>query len=376
MEGGTAEAHTLRGLARMRRRDFAGAGEDFERATVLDPSHSAAWFNAALALERQGKSAEAAAARSTFEKAQELENALHQMEVAYHSNSENLDAGIELAGLLRRAGRTREATVLLETLTMDRPDDPRASIFLSEIAAEEGLLERAQDAARRAVEIAPNHPRALVALSNALAEDNPSEALASARRAVEVAPRAAPAHVALGNRLLEGGDAPGALREFQLAREILPEDVSLLGRVGVAMARAEAWEDAEPLLSMALSRQGPNAEWLLHRGLAHEGMKSPTRAAEDFRLAIDADPANARAYPVLARALRAMNQDAEADSIEQRGAKIAQLEEDVREVRASLAKEPANEKKARHLARLLEEEGRSDEAARVLASALDPGFEP
>ena len=67
---------------------------------------------------------------------------------------------------------------------------------------------------------------------------------------------------------------------------------------------------------------------------------------------------------------------AEADSIEQRGAKIAELEEDVRELRASLAKEPANEKKARHLARLLEEEGRSDEAARVLASALDPGFEP
>ena len=223
VEEESAEAHSLRGLARMRRRDFAGAGQDFHRASVLDPSDAMAWFNGSLALERQGKSAEAAAARVEFEQAQQLEEALHQMEVSYHSNTENLDAGLELATLLRRAGKTHPARILLETLAADRPDDPRASIFLSEIAADAGALEAAQESARRALEIAPDHPRALVALSNALATVDAPQALALARRAVEMAPQAAPAHVALARRLLDSGDAGAALKEFQVARQLAPQ---------------------------------------------------------------------------------------------------------------------------------------------------------
>lgn len=367
----SAEARSLRGLARMRRRDFAGAAEDFHRANVLDPSDAMAWFNASLALERQGKSEEAAQARTEFEKVQEFQDALHQMEVAYHSNSENLDAGLELATLLRRAMKDHQARILLESLAIDRPDDPRASIFLSEIAADAGLLEPAQAAARRALEIAPDHPRALVALSNALASADPTQALSLAKRAAEVAPRAAPAHVALARRLLDSGDAGAALREFQAARQLVPEDESLLGSAGVALARGRSWEDAEPLLSAAIAKEGPRAEWLLHRGLAREGMKDTAKAIEDFRSAIEADPDEHLAYEELARVLRSSGRNAEADSVQQKGARIAKLKEEAQKLKASLWEDPYNEKLSRHLAKLLREEGREDEASIVMAASLE-----
>lgn len=374
-EGESAEARTLRGLARMRKRDYAGAGEDFHRATILDPSDAMAWFNSSLALDRQGQTEEAAAARAQFERAQQLQEALHQMEVAYHSNSENLDSGLELATLLRRAGKVHTAKTLLETLALDRPDDPRANIFLSELAAETGMLEPARAAARRALEIAPEHPRGLVALSNALASTDPPQALSLARHAAEVAPRAAPAHVALARRLLDSGDATAALREFQLARQLVPEDESLLGSAGVALVRAQAWEDGEPLLSAALAKEGTHAEWLLHRGLAREGMNNTEKAVEDFRAAIEADPAEPRVYQELARVLRKVKRTAEADSVQREGAKIAKLEEETQKLKASLWEDPYNEKMAGHLAKLLREEGREDEASRVLAASLEAGQE-
>lgn len=375
-EDESAEARTLRGLARMRKRDFAGAAEDFHRATLLDPTDSMAWFNASLAFERQGKTDDAAAARAEFERSQQFGEALHPIEIAYHSNSENLDAGLELATQLRRAGHLHQARILLETWALDRPDDPRASIFLSEIAADEGLLEPAQKAARRALEIAPDHPRALVALSNALASSDAQQAVSLARRAVEVAPRAAPAHVALARRLLDSGDAGGALREFQLARQLVPDDESLLGSAGVAMVHAGAWEDAEPLLSAAIAKEGPHSEWLLYRGLAREGMNNTEKAIEDLRSAIEVDPAGMRAYEELARVLRSTNRNAQADSVQREAAKIAKSEEEIHKLKQMLWEDPYNDKPAHHLAKLLREERRPDEASRVLAASLEAVQEP
>ena len=163
------------------------------------------------------------------------------------------------------------------------------------------------------------------------------------------------------------------LKEFQVARQLAPADASLLGSAGVAMVRAEAWEDGEPLLSAALAQAGPRSEWLLHRGLAREGMKDTVKAVEDFRSAIEADPTVVRAYEELARALRAFKRNAEADSVEREGAKLAKLEEETRKLYASLWDDPYNDKLARHLAKLLREQGRDDEASRALAAVVEAG---
>ncbi|HET9886804.1 MAG TPA: tetratricopeptide repeat protein, partial [bacterium] len=240
----------------------------------------------------------------------------------------------------------------------------------------EGLLETAQKSAQRALEIAPENPRALVALSNALASSDEQKAVSLARRAVEVAPRAAPAHVALARRLLDSGDAAGALREFQLARQLVPEDESLLGSAGVAMVHAQAWEDGEPLLSAAIAREGPHSEWLLYRGLAREGMNNTEKAVEDLRSATEMDPAEMRAYEELARILRGLNRNAAADSVQQQGAKIAKIEEEIHKLKQLLWDDPYNDKPAKHLAKLLREEGRPEEAARVLAASLEAIQEP
>ena len=105
-------------------------------------------------------------------------------------------------------------------------------------------------------------------------------------------------------------------------------------------------------------------------------MKDTARAAEDFRSAIEADPSEVRAYEELARALRAFNRNAEADSVAREGAKIAKLEEETRKLYASLWEDPYNDKLARHLAKLLREQGRDDEASRALAAVVEAGQTP
>jgi tetratricopeptide (TPR) repeat protein len=370
----SADAHLYRGLARKRRRDFAGAAEDFKRATVLDPTNSTAWFNASVVFEREGKADEASAARRKFEEIQAVENAIHQMEVAYHSNSENLDAGLELANLLLRGGRTREGLVLLETLADDHSSDPNPWMLLSEASLAAGFPARAKDSAQHALDQAPEHPRALVALSNAEAAlELTDEALAHARRAVEAAPKSAPARIALGNRLLESDDAAGALREFQAVRQLQPENAEILGKIGIALTRAASWQEADRALSAALSRQS-NSSWLVHRGMARAQLGSMAWATDDFRAALDANPGEIRAYEELVRALESMNRKSEADSVARRGREMAKVEGEVGKLRAALAEEPGNEKRARHLAGLLEKSGRPEEAARALAQP-NPGID-
>jgi hypothetical protein len=100
-------------------------------------------------------------------------------------------------------------------------------------------------------------------------------------------------------------------------------------------------------------------------------MKDTAKAIEDFRSAIEADPDELRAYEELARALRSSDRNAEADSVQQKGAKIAKWKEEAQKLRASLWEDPYNEKMARHLAELLREEGREDDASIVLAASLE-----
>ncbi len=366
-----AEAHFLRGLARSRRGDNAGAADDFRRAGALEPWRAGAWFNWAKLLAREGRTADAEEAQRHFLLAQEIEDETRPVEIAFHASEENLAPGMELSGLFLRAGRAREAETILETLTMDHPETPLPAFLYSEAVLATGDAERAAEVATGALAVAPDHPRALVALSNAEARlGRADDALAHARRAVEGAPRMAAAHAALGRRMLEAGDAVGALRELQAARQLAPEDASILGAVGVALTKAEAWEDAEQALGAAITRGEPSAEWFLHRGITRAAMGRPAWAAKDFRYALALDPGESRAAAELARVLREMNRGAEADSAERAFAAISKKSQEAHTLRERWAKDPGNVDRALHLARVLETSGREIEAGRVLSQAF------
>lgn len=372
-----AEARFLRGLTRLRRRDFAGAIEEFRLAVRLEPTRSASWFNLANALEREGKSAEAVEIRRRFDAALDLENEMRSLEVAFHSSEDNLAPALRLADLLVKCGRADKALGILETVTFDHPDDTEAALLLSEAALREHDSSRAETAARRAVELAPGNADAFVALSNALAlNDRSGDALANARNAVDAAPASSAAHATLGRRLLESGDAVAALRELQVARQIDPNDPELLGDIGMALARAEAWEEAEQAFGAAMAALGPRDEWLVERGLVRAAMGRPGWAADDFRLALAANPDEPRAAQELARAYRAMNRESAADSAAGVAESIARRAKATKPIREALRADPRNTERAERLARVLEENGRPDEAALVLARAFEPGVEP
>jgi tetratricopeptide (TPR) repeat protein len=105
-------------------------------------------------------------------------------------------------------------------------------------------------------------------------------------------------------------------------------------------------------------------------------MKNTEKAVEDLRSAIEVDPAEMRAYKELERVLRGLNRNAEADSVQRHAAKIAKTEEEIHKLKQLLWDDPYNDKPAHHLAKLLREEGRPDEASRVLAASLEAIQEP
>ncbi len=367
-----AEARFLRGLSRARHRDLAGADEDFRRAAALEPWRAATWFNWSKLLERLDRKPEADASRQRFEIAQQIEEGTKALEVPFHSSEDNVAPGIQLGDLMLRSGRANEAAVILESLAEDHPELPMPSILHAEALLAVGDVEGAAKAggacgrgcaessagARRRFERGGS-PRKYARKR-------------SRTRAVRWRRRRLPRMRMLrsGRRLLESGDAVAALRELQVARQIASEDVTLLGDIGVALTKAQAWEDAEQALGAALAQGGANPEWLFQRGVARAAMSRHARAVEDFRRVLELKPGDSAAAAELAKALRAVNRGGEADSAEKAIAASAKSEEELRTLRERLAKDPKNVDRAIHLAKSLDEVGRSEEAERMRARAF------
>ncbi|MCE5240035.1 tetratricopeptide repeat protein [bacterium] len=135
------------------------------------------------------------------------------------------------------------------------------------------------------------------------------------RHTLEVNPRSYLAHNNLGAVYLLAGRLPLAAREFRAAIELQPTDADALVNLGMVLLRMGQPQEARDALERGLQvRPGDPKAHLMLGMIALQAHDYPT-ALEHLQTAVAADPQNPAARAELARALRALGRDDEAQSV-------------------------------------------------------------
>jgi putative PEP-CTERM system TPR-repeat lipoprotein len=117
-------------------------------------------------------------------------------------------------------------------------------------------------------------------------------------------PNDAEARFALGAALLGGGDASGALREFELARKLGIEEERLAIPMGRAFLASRRYEDVLQVIDPARAKNDvERMQYLIMRGDAQLGVGRAREARVEFENALARDPDDIRARLGLASAL-------------------------------------------------------------------------
>jgi Tfp pilus assembly protein PilF len=152
------------------------------------------------------------------------------------------------ADRLLSQNRFSEAMAALQELVRDYPDSDWAWLLLGRAFLGRRELPAAEDALRKAAQIASNSIEAQFYLGVVLLlRDEPRAAAACFRRATEIKPDFAEAHHNLGYCLLHEGDQTGAIEAFRRAVLCKPQ-----------------FSDAHRDLADVLAQKGQLAESLMH----------------------------------------------------------------------------------------------------------------
>ena len=126
------------------------------------------------------------------------------------------------------------------------------------------------------------------------------------QRAVAIAPGAAAAHAALGQVRMDRRDYAGALEAFEQAASLQPTPRAW-NNAGIALLALERREDAARAFQRALELDARYS--LAHLNLARlHALGDAQRAFAHAQAAVQADPANAEAWLMLADLLRRRNE--------------------------------------------------------------------
>ncbi len=253
--------------------DWAALEARFRAAVEEDGQNAEAWLNLGVALERQGKLAEA--------------------DVAW-SRALALDPGLQVAAenraaLLSSVGRADEAIELYEALVARAGEEGAARANLAVALAREGELERAKALAREALMYEPASVQALNAMIRAhLAAGEVGLARLLLARALKLAENDPSLHTLYGTLLeREGNDSAAAaeLRKAISLRAELLEPRVLLARIAL---RRRDWPTVAEQLERVLQRDPTAWFALLDRALALEqlGKASEARSALEQALAL------------------------------------------------------------------------------------------
>ena len=143
------------------------------------------------------------------------------------------------------ARRSDEAIGCFEAALREQPQNWQAHVNLGVAFKQAGRVQEAEDAYRRALLMAPDHPQLLGNLANAvvLRPDGVEEAIALLTRRIELEPREAQAWLGLGQALRRAGRTPEA---EALCREAIvrdPEHVAAHLTLALLLLTKGAWAE-------------------------------------------------------------------------------------------------------------------------------------
>jgi len=232
----------------------------------------------------------------------------------------NPDA-LHLLGLTRREqGAAGEAAELIRR-AIDACDGGNALYFKSLAAT---LLvadqpEKAEAAARRALDFDADFAEALVVLGSALRTlDRLDEAEAALNRAIDLEADKPDAWTALGNVYVARGDDTAAAEAFRAALDRAPTDEFAVTNLAGALRRLDRTAEAEAVLRAGIEAKPNSARLFDTLALVMLEDGRVDEAADTYAKALDADPGDAEALTMLAGSGRCADDPALIRRIEHR----------------------------------------------------------
>lgn len=198
-----------------------------------------------------------------------------------------------LSGSLAASGDDGAAIACAVTASDLEPGNAEFALHAGCLLLDTGRVEEATLYLARAIDIEPDNPRALRALSAAgHALDRPDEALALALQAAELAPSDGDLTIHAAELLLRYGRIDEAMLLLDAAVRRDPKNFVLWRLISAAESQRDHPDAALAAIERAIVLTPKHAEYHLHRGHLLYHLGDFTAAAEAFQQAAELDPGN------------------------------------------------------------------------------------
>ena len=170
--------------------------------------------------------------------------------------------------------RLKQTSAAQKALELD-PGNAEAHVLLGHVLQRRWQWANAEAEYKRALDLAPNDPAALIGLALWLhCQGREEEAVKLSRHASELDPFGTP-RTSIGLILFEARHYEEAIHRMRSVLELHPDDAGALWYLGFALVTDNRAEEAIPVLekAVALTDRGPGAIGVLIRAYAHSGRR-------------------------------------------------------------------------------------------------------
>jgi len=206
----------------------------------------------------------------------QYDEAQQQLEALLKINGENdSNAFMLIAGLLGRQQDKQAALEVMQRLVNSRPDDPNALFALSHLAVRAGVLDQAEKAIKRVVELQPERVDAQIQEARILTMRGKSaEALSLMEKAIKRHSREIALRTTYARLLVDAKQMKKAYEQFKRVNKQKPDQPDILLALGIVAIELNRVDEGEKYF-LRLNH--------LSRGYESESSYYLGRIAEDFR---------------------------------------------------------------------------------------------
>ncbi|NUO50494.1 MAG: tetratricopeptide repeat protein [Polyangiaceae bacterium] len=277
-QGELVDAYIQLGRVQLLASRMSQAQEAYNEALKLNPQAVPALVGSGELFYRAGRFSEAEA----------------RFESALRSDADNIDAKIGTAKTWVALERQKEAKELLSKLQTTHPNDPRVFYWLARVDDAAGKKKDAEGLYREAIKRATTPDTGVppyVALSQLLASvgksDEASKVLAEAG---EKYPNSADLAKARGDVALQMGKLDEAQVQYEAAKKIAPEDLSIRFALGVTFRKARNFSEALAIFEYIHGVDQNYPGLATERGLYYEETGQTAEAIQMYQQALQKAP--------------------------------------------------------------------------------------
>jgi len=198
---------------------------------------------------------------------------------------------LNLAKVLRWAGKKKEAEVFVRRASKELPTHPEAQYLLGLALQERGEVDSAERALQRAITLDTTNAGAYNALGSLfLRSGRTEEASRLFGKALAKNPELEGAHYNLGNALLRLKDPDGAIGAYQAELELNPGNIQALNNLGFVFLNRQQYDRAASFFDRAVALDPDNLEALSNLGIIAYVRGDLERAEQLFRAVLNIAP--------------------------------------------------------------------------------------